>query len=109
MTFSLSLSLSLSPRAVDEYTVPGAKFTVVSLFVSIGSFCGIFLGSFLLGCAMGLLTALVSWQCIRIDKVLVRLMNFLTHLSAKLWYNIDHTIPLPSPSSPPPLSLSVAL
>ena len=49
-------------RSVDVYTVPDVKFTVPSLLISIGSFCGIFLGSFLLGCAMGLLTALVRSQ-----------------------------------------------
>ena len=58
--FILVLCFSLSLRSVDVYTVPGVRFTVPSLLISIGSFCGIFLGSFLLGCAMGLLTALVS-------------------------------------------------
>lgn len=57
---------------MDEYTVEGVRFTVVSLLKSIGSFCGIFLGSFLLGCAMGLLTALVSIgpsMCVYIEVI----------------------------------------
>ncbi len=48
-------------RAVDEYAVPGeSEFSVGKLFISIAKFIGIFFGSFVLGCAMGLLTALVS-------------------------------------------------
>ena len=61
LSLSVSLSLSCGHRSVDVYTVPGVRFTVPSLLISIASFCGIFLGSFLLGCAMGLLTALVSY------------------------------------------------
>ena len=62
ITLPLIDFLSLPSRSVDTYTVPGARFTVPTLLISIGSFCGIFLGSFLLGCAMGLVTALVSCQ-----------------------------------------------
>ena len=46
-------------RSVDEYT-EGSSFEIASLFKSIGTFVGIFLGSFLLGCFMGLATALVG-------------------------------------------------
>ena len=55
--------LFLLCRSVDEYsTAEGgdSHFEVAGLFRSIGSFIGIFLGSFLLGCTMALLTALVS-------------------------------------------------
>ncbi len=51
-------------RAVDEYAVPGeSEFKVEGLIISIAKFVGIFFGSFVLGCAMGLLTALVSLHC----------------------------------------------
>ena len=49
-------------RSVDEYADPSENqgFEVGRLFASIFKFIGIFFGSFVLGCAMGLLTALVS-------------------------------------------------
>ena len=62
--FSTSaLLLSFLCRSVKEYNTAeeeASHFEVVGLFRSIGSFIGIFLGSFLLGCTMALLTALVS-------------------------------------------------
>ncbi len=55
----------LPARSVDEYSGGGGaenadEFEISAVFTSMGSFIGIFLGSFILGCAMGLLTALVS-------------------------------------------------
>ena len=46
-------------RSVDEYNGDANNFNAGALFKSIGSFVGIFLGSFILGCVMGILTALV--------------------------------------------------
>ena len=47
-------------RSVDEYSGEEASFTALALFRSVLLFVGVFLGSFVLGCVMGLLTALVS-------------------------------------------------
>ncbi len=63
---------------MDEYAVPGeAEFTVGSLFISIARFIGIFFGSFVLGCAMGLVTALVSShkQKFLVNKVLNSILS----------------------------------
>ena len=50
---------------MDEYGGggEGTEFHWPSIFKSMGSFVGIFLGSFIVGCAVGLLTALVSCSC----------------------------------------------
>ena len=49
---------------MDEYNTGSSgstdEFEATAAFESFGKFIGIFLGSFLLGCAMGLATALVS-------------------------------------------------
>lgn len=47
-------------RSVDEYNGEDSSFNILALFKSAGSFAGIFLGSFLLGCFIALITALVS-------------------------------------------------
>jgi NhaP-type Na+/H+ or K+/H+ antiporter len=46
-------------RSVDEYSGEGDNFDAGSLFISVGSFIGIFLGSFVLGVFIGIVTALV--------------------------------------------------
>ncbi len=62
-------------RAVDEYAVPGVSFSVDKLFISIAKFIGIFFGSFVLGCAMGLLTALVSSHRQIVNKVFLHVFQ----------------------------------
>ena len=47
-------------RSVDEYGEQ-SEFSVAGLFKSVGTFVGIFLGSFLLGTFIGLVTALVCY------------------------------------------------
>uniref|UniRef100_A0A1X7TRM6 Sodium/hydrogen exchanger n=1 Tax=Amphimedon queenslandica TaxID=400682 RepID=A0A1X7TRM6_AMPQE len=46
-------------RSVDEYDGDETGFSIAGLFKSFGSFIGVFLGSFLLGTAIGLITALM--------------------------------------------------
>lgn len=63
-------------------------FTAVSFFTAIGNFILIFGGSFLLGCAMGLITALVTKlthikQFPRLETALFVLMSYSTFLIAE--------------------------
>ena len=62
---SMSTPYPISPhcpvpsRSIDEYGEGSGQFHWIGLFRSIGSFVGIFFGSFVLGVAMGLVTALL--------------------------------------------------